>query len=335
MRYFVSYFDADERGEGNRTGEHENLRVRGRETGLPLRKPTRSRRPLHGFTLVELLVVIALVAILMAMLLPTLRMAREAAWKAGCASNLRQIGVAITGYAVENGGKAPPQQPPGTTTNFVYAWDKATLVEPLVKRGLTPLRTDTSSRRPAAWGGSRYDAASPGVWACPAQRLLFDKPNYVDTSNGLHTNDWILNYLYLAGLTDPQTRKDNRDLQGAELFDNPPSVSRLRIVDDPNRLIVVDLNIYFATPDNGFYEAYQFGGIAAYWLFSNHSPGNKLILSSAESLKLLRGSNRLYADGHVEWVGPHEMGRNNGPVTTDPSSGRYSHAGGNARPYFW
>ncbi len=60
-----------------------------------------------GFTLIELLVVIAIIAILAAMLLPVLAKAREAARRASCLSQVRQIGLAARMYADQNKNYLP------------------------------------------------------------------------------------------------------------------------------------------------------------------------------------------------------------------------------------
>lgn len=87
------------------------------------------KRLRSGFTLIELLVVIAIIAILAAILFPVFAQAREAARKASCMSNMKQIGLALMSYQTDYEGYYPPSQLPSSGANV--SWP--TMLFPYVK----------------------------------------------------------------------------------------------------------------------------------------------------------------------------------------------------------
>ena len=116
--------------------------------------------PPRGFTLVELLVVVAVVAILAALLLPALASAKERSKGAACLSNLRQIGLAIRAYADDSSGNIPfgPKAAPFTSAFDLYP-----------STGAPTSLISLGSGAPAALGLmlQSYLASQPKVLFCP------------------------------------------------------------------------------------------------------------------------------------------------------------------------
>lgn len=100
----------------------------------------RRARPTAGFTLIELLVVIAIIGVLVALLLPAIQQAREAARRSQCANNMKQLGLALANYEAAHRMFTPgvvyqpngPYRPSGSASASWDSWSGLAMLLPLM-----------------------------------------------------------------------------------------------------------------------------------------------------------------------------------------------------------
>jgi prepilin-type N-terminal cleavage/methylation domain-containing protein/prepilin-type processing-associated H-X9-DG protein len=119
-----------------------------------------------GFTLVELLVVIGIISVLIAMLLPALNKARQAATKVACASRMRQLGMIFEMYTVNNHGMYPAlinyNTSPWSYTNQVsYSYGRS---DGSIGKGLL-----MPSKEYVGYNAAVPPNAANSLYRCPAQ----------------------------------------------------------------------------------------------------------------------------------------------------------------------
>lgn len=123
-------------------------------------RQNRASRPHEGFTLVELLVVIAIIGVLVALLLPAVQAAREAARRMTCANNLKQLGLAMQNFASSQ-GMLPPMENNYTPLARMLPYYEQTDVGNLLDFNLSVPDADTESTRVAI-------ATPVPIFLCPS-----------------------------------------------------------------------------------------------------------------------------------------------------------------------
>jgi len=158
--------------------------------------------PRKAFTLIELLVVIAIIAILIALLVPAVQKVREAAAKAQCANNLKQIGTAI--HAINDIMKylPPAAAPDGWTATTTAAtpyngnnWTCLAWLLPYIEQEALYHSLTRGSAPPGQYCGGRYMVAVP-TYLCPSDPSTDPNTGLSYTTYGGAEGFAVSNYAY-------------------------------------------------------------------------------------------------------------------------------------------
>jgi prepilin-type N-terminal cleavage/methylation domain-containing protein/prepilin-type processing-associated H-X9-DG protein len=200
--------------------------------GIEMKTDTLARR---GFTLIEILVTIAIIAILAAILFPVFARARENARRASCMSNLKQIGLGMMMYVQDYDGKyfyrTYGSGGPGSTTGVVSTWYPATGLQWLLKPYIqnTQVFICPSFGKNQVAYGYNYNAATTQMTESsielPSQMLAFvdDQFNgYVAyIPSPASTGSWYSNFCKVVdspdGCADASDRFYGRHLGGVNV----------------------------------------------------------------------------------------------------------------------
>jgi len=277
---------------------------------------------LRGFTLVELLVVIAIIGVLIALLLPAVQAAREAARRAQCVNNLKQIGLALHNYH-----DSLKTFPPGRLgLDGVIATSGFVLLLPFVEEpGLYELgQWDDggiwNDKDPSWMDAPRLQliAARPEVYVCPsdtADPVLNSAASTWGTPIPPATGSYALN----QGNIGPPGTGSNVKYDNTGLFMYHGTRSMREIVDGLSQTMlggeVSDGHLAGNCPDDGSKYSNKNAWTRATRLNSclrtTYNPVNTLPcngertstgVNGAYSSKHPSGANFVFADGHVTFL---------------------------------
>lgn len=160
-----------------------------------------------GFTLVELLVVVAIIAVLIALLLPAVQAAREAARRSSCTNNLRQMGIGLMNYE-SSVRKLPPSivlNGSGNTVTWNGGWSALARILPYLEQTNLFAQCDFTINKEEPSNQPAIGLNLP-VYVCPSEiNTAVSTHDYGQsgvTSYGVCMGDWFV----WGGFNGPQNR---------------------------------------------------------------------------------------------------------------------------------